>query len=399
MSMKHAAAAEVDLAEQARRGDHDALVELYQRHKEPLYRHALRMLGDEASARDVVQESFARALEALDRTRPELRFRAWIFRIATNLCLRLLTRQRRRVVPRDDLDRLRDERATAEPPDRQHQRAEVGQRVAAALARLPDRYREILLLREVEELTYEELAHALSISVDNVKITLHRARARFAVIYTADQLATLPPAAAAAAVDCASLAALVAQAAPREAIEGHLRRCERCRGGRQPAAELLAALPVLPLPELPLPALPPLTSSPAGTSSTPAAGSSTATAGGGAAFMAVVIAALGLALAGTAAGAYLLSKKAPANTSAVSTSAANSSASNTGAVNTSAANTGASNTGASNTGASNTSATNTPSTKARGAKRRFKRRRPRRPPDTSHQALDDEDPPRAPSIP
>jgi RNA polymerase sigma-70 factor (ECF subfamily) len=265
------------------------------------------MLGDDASARDVVQESFARALEALDRTRPELRFRAWIFRIATNLCLRLLTRQRRRVVPRDDLDRLRDDRGVTDP-DRLHHQAELGRRVAAALARLPDRYRQILLLRELEELTYEELAHALAITVDNVKITLHRARARFAVVYMADQLATLAPDRAAEAVACAALAALVAQAARRDAIEGHLRRCERCRGGRQPAAQLLAMLPPVAAPAIPLPP-PGVGVDPCGASSSTAA-SGTATTGSGAALTAMVVAAVvGLALAGTAAGAYLLNKQ------------------------------------------------------------------------------------------
>ena len=87
------AAAELRLADQARNGDLQAQAELYQRYRQPLYRHARRMLRSDSADQDVVQEAFVRALAAMPRTREgELRFKAWIYRIATNLCLKQLNR-------------------------------------------------------------------------------------------------------------------------------------------------------------------------------------------------------------------------------------------------------------------------------------------------------------------
>jgi RNA polymerase sigma factor (sigma-70 family) len=84
--------AEIQLAGKAREGDNAALEALYRRYRGPLYAHALRMLRDPEEAADLVQEAFARALSSIESTGPVLKFRAWIYRILTNLCLRVVTR-------------------------------------------------------------------------------------------------------------------------------------------------------------------------------------------------------------------------------------------------------------------------------------------------------------------
>lgn len=193
----------------------------------------------------MVQEAFARALVKVSETRPGLNFRAWIYRIATNLCLRELDR-RGRARPDPDPDARRGEARAASHAS---MRREVGERLAAALARLPDRYRQVLLLRELDELSYAELAQVLEVSESNVKVLLHRARQRFAALFVAGRLLEEPGAAA----GCAELAHLVGSGA-RDEIERHLERCERCRQlENRPAGELLALLPPVPaavLPEL-----------------------------------------------------------------------------------------------------------------------------------------------------
>jgi len=232
---------ELELADRARAGDEPALVQLYRQHREPLFRHAFRMLGDESAALDMVQEAFARAIPAIARTREELNFRAWIYRIVTNLCLRELNRRTRMYVRPVAED-------AAEVSPRPPARRGVGQQLAAALERLPDRYRQILLLRELEELSYLELAAVLELSEGNVKVLLHRARTRFAALFIAERLVAEPE----TEVPCDELTGLLRSTPARRQLEQHLEGCASCRQleGR-PNIELLGLLPVPPVPVFP----------------------------------------------------------------------------------------------------------------------------------------------------
>jgi RNA polymerase sigma-70 factor (ECF subfamily) len=233
--------AELALADRARSGDALALAELYRRHGGGLHRHAARMLRDEAAARDVVQESFLRAITSMPRTRAELHFRAWVFRIATNLCLRELT-QRSRAVEGEHVERQPAEVETA-GADRGALRENRARAVEQALAALPDRQRQILLLREVEELSYEELAEVLGLSLGNVKVSLHRARRCFACELFARQL--LENGASLEGATCEVGRALSTPSRRRELVR-HLEGCDRCRAGvRSSLPELLALSPPL----------------------------------------------------------------------------------------------------------------------------------------------------------
>lgn len=228
------------LALRAQQGDPQAFVELYRRHKGPLYRHAYRMLRSEAAAHDVVQESFVRAISAIGRTREELRFKAWIFRIATNLCLRQLT-VRTRWVSNEGAPAAESTEARSDP-ERQRRRVELAHFVAAALEATPAQYRQILLLRELEELSYEELAQVLATNVPRVKVTLHRARSRFGAEFVAAQLEADPT----QPIACDELAGLVAAQAERRELVRHLESCKTCRQReRRPAAELFTFLPAI----------------------------------------------------------------------------------------------------------------------------------------------------------
>ncbi|MCA9672082.1 MAG: RNA polymerase sigma factor, partial [Myxococcales bacterium] len=276
------------LASRARDGDQQALAELYRRHSAALLRHARRMMGDDSAAQDIVQEAFARAIASIGRTREELHFKAWIFRITTNLCLRALTRAAR-CRPSEAPDQNVATSDDEADPERVRLRREAGVCVQEALGRLPDRYRQILLLREIEQLSYEELADVLELSKANVKVTLHRARARFAVAFISGQL--LAPASAEDArggdagsdaelaavgddAECAQLEALMVQR-ERRALERHLEQCPRCREKEaQRCARRFAVLP--PLPPLAL-GLSGLASGGAGASSAGATGATTTT--------------------------------------------------------------------------------------------------------------------------
>jgi RNA polymerase sigma-70 factor (ECF subfamily) len=133
------------------------------------------MLGTRDEALEIVQDAFVRAWQALPQWQPEAQFRTWLFRIASNAALDAL--RRRRVVAFEPLGGTFEVAADEPDPER---RLELKQRVAAletSLAKLSAEHREILLLREVENMSYEEIGAVLGVSEGTVKSRLARARA------------------------------------------------------------------------------------------------------------------------------------------------------------------------------------------------------------------------------
>jgi RNA polymerase sigma-70 factor (ECF subfamily) len=164
-----------ELALAARAGDAGAFAELVRRHQEALYRFVVRMVGAREEALEIVQDAFVRAWQALPQWEPEAQFRTWLFRIGSNAALDAL--RRRRVVSFVPLEDAFE--AAADEPDPER-RLELKQRVAAleaSLAKLSPEHREILLLREVENMSYEEIGAVLALSEGTVKSRLARARA------------------------------------------------------------------------------------------------------------------------------------------------------------------------------------------------------------------------------
>ena len=165
------------LLERARRGDRDAFAALVTRHQDELYTMALRTLGTPHDAADVVQETFLRAYARV----PELRgatVRGWLFRVAINCAHDVQRRSvRRPTAPLED-----GEGNVVELPDPglgPEGTALARERVAAvrdALQALPADFRAIVVMRDVNELSYEEMSEALRIPVGTVKSRLSRAR-------------------------------------------------------------------------------------------------------------------------------------------------------------------------------------------------------------------------------
>lgn len=154
----------------ARDGDLDAFEALVRRHQDAVYRVALRILGSEADAEDVVQETFIRAWRSLGRFRGESAFGTWLYRIATRRCLDLVASRR----PTDELrDRGVEAPGGVQEDAEQRGRLEAVMRVIAAL---PPDQRVALVLREFEGLPYEQVAEVLDTTVAAVKGRIHRAR-------------------------------------------------------------------------------------------------------------------------------------------------------------------------------------------------------------------------------
>lgn len=183
---KPAPAAEADrsdreAAERARQGDHEAYAQLMRQHQNRIFRHLLNLTGSREEALELSQEVFLKAWQALPEWRPDAQFHTWLYRIASNLAYDLL--RRRRIVSYEPLAEDWDAPADEAGPQQRLQARQGLAALDAALARLPADQREIVLLREVEGLSYDELAATLGIDEGTVKSRLARARAALAQAY------------------------------------------------------------------------------------------------------------------------------------------------------------------------------------------------------------------------
>ena len=171
-------AVEALLAARASSGDRGALRELYLAHRDAAWRVAVRYLGDEADARDVVQDVFVTLLSKPDSYSPSSRFSTWLWRVVANRCLNRRAKAGFRGGARDAGAGALEE--LAEDPGRSPEaallQAETATRVRAAIEALPDRQRLAVLLSRFEGLSYEEIAAALETSVSSVESLLFRAR-------------------------------------------------------------------------------------------------------------------------------------------------------------------------------------------------------------------------------
>jgi RNA polymerase sigma-70 factor (ECF subfamily) len=174
---------EADLLARLRAGDEAAFAQLVREQTPALLRVTGRLLRSDPEAREAVQDAFVSAFRALPRFRGESRLGTWLYRIAINAALaRLRARSQADEVSLDEwLPRFVEDGHAAEPSipwpaDAGPERREVRERVRAAIDRLPDSYRTVVLLRDIEELTTDEAAQALGISPGAVKVRLHRAR-------------------------------------------------------------------------------------------------------------------------------------------------------------------------------------------------------------------------------
>lgn len=159
----------------ARAGDRNAFAALVRRHQRPLYRHLARMVGSQDDALELTQETFVRAWQALAQWQPTAQFNTWLFRIGSNAALDLL--RRRSAVEFVALDDTFEFEHQAPDLERQAQGMQEVRNLELALSKLTPEHREVLLLREVEEMSYEEIGQVLSLSAGTVKSRLARARA------------------------------------------------------------------------------------------------------------------------------------------------------------------------------------------------------------------------------
>lgn len=180
---------EVETAEQqewirrAKLGDHGAFTLLVRAYQDAIYRFCLRFLGNAELAQDMAQDTFYKLYKTLDRFDENRRVRPWIYQIAANLCKDVLKRKEnnRLVSWNDDANMEGSFGSGPSHPERADVVVSLRQdadRMTQAISRLPESYREALLLKVVEGLSYEEAATAAGATVTTMKIRVVRARLR-----------------------------------------------------------------------------------------------------------------------------------------------------------------------------------------------------------------------------
>ena len=174
---------EQELVERAKKGDETAFEVLVTDNEKRIYNLCRRLTGNPEDAAELTQEAFLNAWRGLSRFQGESSFSTWLYRLASNACIDFLRKEKRRqnlsmTVSLDDEEEARqvelpDERYA---PERELERTEVRQAVAAGLERLTPEHRQVLVMREINGLSYAEIRAVLGLEEGTVKSRIARAR-------------------------------------------------------------------------------------------------------------------------------------------------------------------------------------------------------------------------------
>lgn len=161
-------------------GDHEAFAELVKRHETQVYNLCLRMSGNSEDARDLSQEAFLKAWRGLRFYQFESAFSTWLYRLTSNVCIDFLRSRKRRPsvsLTVDEEEPVEMEVEDSSPtPEEQVLHREQQYAVAKAMEQLEEEFRQVLTLRVIHDLPYEEIAEIMDMKVGTVKSRLARAR-------------------------------------------------------------------------------------------------------------------------------------------------------------------------------------------------------------------------------
>jgi RNA polymerase sigma-70 factor (ECF subfamily) len=233
------------LLEAARAGDRAAIAQLLRAWEPRLYRFGLRMCGDAESAREVLQDTLLAALKGVHHFRGEAALSTWFFALARSFCVRQ-RRNTHQPLGEAEEKALPDQGAL---PDAQTHARELGEVLQAALLTLKPEQREVVVLKDVEGLSAEDIAAVLQEDVTAVKSRLHRARVELRTTLRA----VLEPQ---GGPTCPALIAELSDhptvdRATCELVETHVEGCATCQGSADPLRRTVALCRALPGGEVP----------------------------------------------------------------------------------------------------------------------------------------------------
>ena len=168
---------DLELVTRSQTGDTSAFEQLFRRYQSDVYQTAYAFMGNTDDAQDMTQEAVVRAYQSLRKFRQESSFRTWITRIVTNLCLdELRKRKRRRTESLDGNPVIQQKVVTQASALDSLIEAEKHEQLQSMLTLLPEKYKALIVLRDVQGYSYNEIADILGCSLGRVKSRLHEAR-------------------------------------------------------------------------------------------------------------------------------------------------------------------------------------------------------------------------------
>jgi RNA polymerase sigma-70 factor (ECF subfamily) len=169
------------IVESCLNGNREAYALLVKKYEKSVFNIVCRLIGITEEARDITQETFIKAYKSLRQVKPEFKFSNWLFKIATNLCKDRLKKRKITAVSLNEFDYLLDQGISHENKDSllDYQKnlipTDEQEQVQRAISNLPFIYRRVVVLRYIQDLTYQEIADILEMPLGRVKVQLHRA--------------------------------------------------------------------------------------------------------------------------------------------------------------------------------------------------------------------------------
>ncbi|MGN1401116.1 MAG: RNA polymerase sigma factor SigW [Bacillus sp. (in: firmicutes)] len=164
------------------KGDHNAYGEIVEIYKDKLFQLCYRMLGNRHEAEDMAQEAFVRAYIKIHTFNINLKFSTWLYRIATNLCIDRIRKKKpdfyldAEVAGTDGLTMYSHIPADTVLPEDEVESLELQDTIQKEIMRLPEKYRTVIVLKYIEELSLKEIGHILDLPIGTIKTRIHRGR-------------------------------------------------------------------------------------------------------------------------------------------------------------------------------------------------------------------------------
>ncbi|CAG9610279.1 RNA polymerase sigma factor SigW [Pseudoneobacillus rhizosphaerae] len=167
---------------QVLKGDQDAYGEIVELYKDKVYQISYRMLGNRHEAEDIAQEAFIRAFINIHSFNIDLKFSTWLFRIATNLCIDRIRKKKpdyyldAEVAGTDGLNMYSQIPSKTDMPEKEIESLELEETIQSEILKLPEKYRTVIVLKYIEELSLIEISKILNLPIGTVKTRIHRGR-------------------------------------------------------------------------------------------------------------------------------------------------------------------------------------------------------------------------------
>ncbi|MGM8216670.1 RNA polymerase sigma factor SigW [Bacillaceae bacterium W0354] len=167
---------------QIKKGNHEAFGVIVDQYQNQIYQHCYRMLGNHHDAQEITQEAFLKAYANIHTFKKNKKFAPWLYRIASNLCIDYLRKKKpinildQEIKGSEQITLLDQLESKFDSPDTAYEQLEHRELIQSYLLTLPDKYRSVIVLKYIQEMSLQEISETLDLPMGTVKTHLHRAR-------------------------------------------------------------------------------------------------------------------------------------------------------------------------------------------------------------------------------